>query len=80
MVDIHGPLQTRGDTRCPEGVSVSCLASRTRHECVLNTRHFKLIGVTVSGKVWPDRNTDKTRRYEGKSKISESCFTSEDYY
>ena len=31
-VDIHGPLQTRGETRCPEGVSVSCLASRTRHE------------------------------------------------
>ena len=32
-VDIHGPLQTRGKTRCPGGVSVSCLASRTRHEC-----------------------------------------------
>ena len=30
-VDIHGPLQTRGETRCPERVSVSCLASRTRH-------------------------------------------------
>ena len=27
------PLQTRGETRCPGGVSVSCLASRTRHEC-----------------------------------------------
>ena len=26
-VDIHGPLQTRGETRCPGGVSVSCLAS-----------------------------------------------------
>ena len=26
-------LQTRGETRCPRGVSVSCLASRTRHEC-----------------------------------------------
>ena len=25
-VDIHGPLQTRGETRCPGGVSVSCLA------------------------------------------------------
>ena len=24
---------TRGETRCPGGVSVSCLASRTRHEC-----------------------------------------------
>ena len=32
-VDIHGPLQTRGETRCPAGVSVSWLASRTRHEC-----------------------------------------------
>ena len=32
-VDIHGPLQTRGGTRCPGGVSVSCLVSRTRHEC-----------------------------------------------
>ena len=32
-VDIHGPLQTRDETRCPGGVSVSCLASRTRHEC-----------------------------------------------
>ena len=31
-VDIHGPLQTRGETRCPGGVSVSCLASRTGHE------------------------------------------------
>ena len=26
-LDIHGPLQTRGETRCPGGVSVSCLAS-----------------------------------------------------
>ena len=32
-IDIHGPLQTRGETRCPGGVIVSCLASRTRHEC-----------------------------------------------
>ena len=30
---IHGPLQTRGETMYPGGVSVSCLASRTRHEC-----------------------------------------------
>ena len=30
---IHGPLQTRGETRCQGGVSVSCLASRTRHKC-----------------------------------------------
>ena len=28
MVDIHEPLQTRGEKRCPGGVSVSCLASR----------------------------------------------------
>ena len=32
-LDIHGSLQTRGETRCPGGVSVSCLASRARHEC-----------------------------------------------
>ena len=32
-LDIHGPLQTRGETKCPGAVSVSCLASRTRHEC-----------------------------------------------
>ena len=25
MVDIHGPLQTRGETRCPGRVSISCL-------------------------------------------------------
>ena len=36
-IDHHGghswtPV-TRGETRCPGGVSVSCLASRTRHEC-----------------------------------------------
>ena len=31
-VDIHGLLQTRGETRYPGRVSVSCLASRTRHE------------------------------------------------
>ena len=37
-VDIHGPLQTRGETRCPGGVSVSFLASRIRHEC---PRHNK---------------------------------------
>ena len=34
-VDIHGPLKTRGETRCPGGVSVSSLASRTRHEVLL---------------------------------------------
>ena len=32
-MDIHGSLQTRGETRCPGGVSVSYLASRTRHKC-----------------------------------------------
>ena len=29
-LDIHGPS---GETRCPKGVSVSCLASHTRHKC-----------------------------------------------
>ena len=37
-VDIHRPLQTKGETRCPGGVGVSCLASHTRHEC---PRHAK---------------------------------------
>ena len=32
-MDIHGPLQTRGETRCPGEVSVSRLASRTRRAC-----------------------------------------------
>ena len=32
-LDIHGPLKTRGETRCPGGASVSGPASRTRHEC-----------------------------------------------
>ena len=40
MVDIHGPLKTRGETRCPGGVSVSCLASRTRHECPRQTKVY----------------------------------------
>ena len=31
-VDTHGPPQTRDETRRPGGVSVSRLASRTRHE------------------------------------------------
>ena len=33
MVDIHEPLQTKGETRCPGGVCVFCFASRTRIEC-----------------------------------------------
>ena len=37
-MDIHGPLPTRVEARCPGGVSVSYLASRTRHEC---PRHNK---------------------------------------
>ena len=28
-MDIYRPLQTRGETRCPGGVNVSCLASLT---------------------------------------------------
>ena len=32
-VDINGSLQTKSETKCLGGVSVSCLASRTRHEC-----------------------------------------------
>ena len=30
-VVIHGRLDTRVETRCPEGVSISFLASRSRH-------------------------------------------------
>ena len=30
-VVIHGRLDTRVETRCPGGVSISCLASRSRH-------------------------------------------------
>ena len=40
-VDIHGPLQTRGENRCPGGVSVSCLASRTRHDCPRHNKGYK---------------------------------------
>ena len=29
-MDIHGPLQTRGENRFPGGVSVSCLATLTK--------------------------------------------------
>ena len=28
-VGIHGPLQSRGETRCPGGVSVSCLKTQS---------------------------------------------------
>ena len=40
-MDIPGPLLTRGETRCPGGVSVSCLASRTRHECPRHNKSSK---------------------------------------
>ena len=48
-MDIHGPLQTRGETRCPGGVSVSCLASHTCHE-TLNACLRNLVGMKCS---WP---------------------------
>ena len=47
MVDIYGPLQTRGETRCPGEVSVSCFASRIHHEC---PRH-KIIYVQITKKI-----------------------------
>ena len=50
-VDIHGPLQTRGETRCPGGVSVSCLASRTRHEC---PRHNESVYMEAWYWMWTD--------------------------
>ena len=40
-MDINGPLQIRGETRCPGGVSVSGLASRTRHECPRHNKGYK---------------------------------------
>ena len=46
-VDIHRPLKTRGETRCPGGVSVSCLASRTRHECPRTQRKCIYQGLTL---------------------------------
>ena len=50
-VDIHGPLQTRGKTRCPGGVSVSCLASCTRHEC---PRHNESVNMEAWNWMWAD--------------------------
>ena len=49
-VDIHGPLQTRGETRCPGGVSVSCLASRTRHECPRHNECVYIEGLMPEGR------------------------------
>ena len=43
-VDIHGLMQTTGKTRCPGGVSVSCSASRTRHDC---PRHNKSVYIYI---------------------------------
>ena len=44
-MDIHGPLQTRGETRCPGGVSVSCFASRTRRECPCEVHQKRQQGI-----------------------------------
>ena len=50
-VDIHGPLQTRGETRCPGGVSVFSLASRTRYEC---PRHNDSVYMESCNWMWTD--------------------------
>ena len=50
-MDTHGPLQTRGETRCPGGVIVSCLASRTRHEC---PRHNESVYMEAWLWMWTD--------------------------
>ena len=55
-MDIHGPLQPRGETRCPGGVSVSCLTSRTRHECKATHRKCIYGGLTL----------DVDRHYKGR--------------
>ena len=44
-------LQTRGEIRCLGGVSVSCLASRTRHEC---PRHNESVYIEAWHWMWTD--------------------------
>ena len=54
-IEQHGghsrPLQKRDETRCPGGVSVSCLASRTRHEC---PRHNESVYMEAWHWMWTD--------------------------
>ena len=50
-MDLHEPLQTRGETRCPGGVSVSCLVSHTRHEC---PRHNESVFMKAWHWMWTD--------------------------
>ena len=40
-------VQTRGETRCPGGVSVSCLASCTSHECPKHNESVYNGGLTL---------------------------------
>ena len=63
MMDNDGPLQTRGETRCPGGVSVSCLASCTRHEC---PRHNE----SVSMEAWHYIGSVKATTHQGKCIIT----------
>ena len=46
-MDIHVPLQTRRETRCPGWVTVSCLASRTRHKCPRHNKGYIMGGLTL---------------------------------
>ena len=64
-LDVHGPLQTRGETRCPGGVSVSCFASRTRHECPRHNESVHMeawywMSTDTYGK-WHNHNTPRKR-------------------
>ena len=52
---LVSPLICRGpgETRCPGGVSVSCLASRTRHECPMYKMQLTLVtGSLVSHEIY----------------------------
>ena len=54
MVDIHGRLKTRGETRCLGEVSISCLASHTCIECLYH-RKF----VYIKGRHWMRTETEQ---------------------
>ena len=54
MVDIHGPLQTRGESRCPGGVRVSCLARQMKGSGLERIAMCKL---------WPWRYVPESRSW-----------------
>ena len=67
----------RGETRCPGGVSVSCLASRTRHEC---PRHNGSVYMEAWHWMWTDTlyqnhslHADNTRNIHIYSAMFNEC-------